>query len=108
MLDFLFDIIKREIVLSQGTHGDFVTTVNPSVQNGGALLYSRGTNLRNLIAGIDINTIVNGGAGSPAPAFELNRWKAQALNDGATKAKWTAGDVQFNADFQFTTIISYL
>lgn len=108
MLDFLFDIVAREIVLTQGTHGDFVTTTNPSVQDGGALLYSRGVNLRNLMAGIDIDSIINGGAGSPAPAFELNRWKSQALNDGATVAKWNAGTVQPNGEFAFTVQVSYL
>lgn len=108
MLNFLFDIVAREIVLSKGSHGDFVTTANPSIQDGGALLYSKGTNLRNLMAGVDINTIVNGGAGSATPAHELNRWQAQALNDGATIAKWTSTPVQPTGQFAFTSEISYL
>lgn len=108
MQDFLFDIVAREIVLTDGTHGDFVTTTNPSVQDGGAILYSRGVNLRNPMVGIDIDSIVNGGAGSPTPAFDLNRWKSQALTDGATTAKWTAGAVQPNGEFAYTIQVSYL
>lgn len=82
MLDLLFDITKREIVLSKGTHGDFVTTTNPSIQNGGGLAYSRGANLRKPMMGIGIEEIVNAGAGVSTATAEMNRWKSQVALDG--------------------------
>lgn len=82
MLDFQFDFVNREIVLSEGTHGDFVTTSNPSDQIAVAMAYSRGVNLRNPTVGIGIQEIENAGAGEPTGPYEMNRWKAQIAADG--------------------------
>lgn len=105
MLDLLYDIVKREIVLAP--NGDLVTTTNPSVQNGGALLYSSGANIDVPDAGIDIERLLNGGAGNPSPSFELNRWRTQAINDGATLAEWKSNPLNAGP-FKFEIQISYL
>lgn len=106
MMDLLFDITQREIVLSKGSHGDFVTTSNPSVQNGGMLLFSRGCNLSNPMMGIGIEEIVNAGAGAPTATYEMNRWKAQVALDGG-KATWSSIP-SANNNFDFTGNVDYL
>lgn len=91
MYDLQFDITTREIVLSDplGSESlDVVTTDNPSVQNGGILLYARCPNVVYPMFGIGIEDIMN--TNSAAAAFEMNRWQQQAKLDGATIAKWTA------------------
>ena len=107
MQDFLFDIVKREIVLSEGTHGDFVLTNNPSIQNGDGLLYSRGANLRNPMMGVGIEELVNAGAGADTSTYEMNRWKAQVALDGG-KGTWTSKPVSALGDFVYTTKVNYL
>lgn len=85
MLDINFDITTREIVMK---NNDFTTTENPSVQNGGNILYSRCANSLQPMTGIGILEII--GANGSKAAFEMNRWQAQTLNDGATIAKWAS------------------
>lgn len=68
---------------------DFGLTQNPSVQNGGILLYGRCFSPLEPMFGIGlIPEIINGPA--PALAYEENRWVSQATIDGATIAKWSS------------------
>ena len=85
MLDVAFDIVTREIVMKDN---DFATTDNPSIQNGGILLYSRCARLQFPMAGIGIEYLM--GADMTIAAFEMNRWQIMAKNDGATIARWSA------------------
>jgi hypothetical protein len=85
MYDISFDIESREIIMK---NNDFATTDNPSVQNGGIMLYSRCANLQFPMAGIGVEDMI--GAGLTKATYELNRWQAMAKNDGATVAKWKA------------------
>lgn len=84
LLEILFDINARDCIM---TNGDFTTTSNPSVQNGGLLLLSRATNIFNLLMGIGINQ-VRGGTVAQA-AYEMNRWVQQVKLDGG-QANYTA------------------
>lgn len=93
MNDILFDIVNREIVLKKN---DFELTANPSVQNGGILLYSRCGNPDLPMLGVGIIEII--GAGGSKEAYEMNRWQAQTLGDGASIAKWKAVNPAGQAD----------
>lgn len=84
MNDLLFDIVTREVVIKAN---DFETTVNPSVQNGGILLYSRCSNLSAPMVGIGILEIINGPLSRMV--FEMNRWQQQLVNDGG-RGKWSS------------------
>jgi hypothetical protein len=91
MLDIEFDIVTREVVLSAplgSASMDILTTPNPSVQNGGILLYGRCLNCVYPIFGIGIEDSIN--SNTSQAAFELNRWQQQCKIDGATFAKWAA------------------
>jgi hypothetical protein len=86
MKDLQFDIITREIVM---VNNDFATTKNPSIQNGGILLYSKGANPLLPLFGIGlIPEVIEGNA--KVLTYEMNRWKFQAVQDGATLAQWSA------------------
>lgn len=88
MLDVEFDILTREIVMiGSGDTSDFQLTSNASVQNGGILLNSRVAVLTNPMYGTGVNQVMGGNPG--VATFEMNRWKAMCLRDGATLAKWT-------------------
>lgn len=100
MLDILFDIKAREIVFA---NNDFATTTNPSVQNGGILLYARVFNNQAIMSGVGMIDVLN--SKMDKVAFELNRWQAQAKLDGATLAAWTANNV--GPDAIIETDISY-
>jgi len=102
MQDIWFDIVAREIVLQ---NNDFELTTNPSVQNGGNVLYSRAANPLAPMVGIGILEII-GGNGSKA-AYEMNRWQAQMITDGATLAVWTATNEPGN-NIEISTEQSYL
>lgn len=85
MKDLAFDIRTRQVVLK---NGDFVITTDPSEQNGGILLLSKGANTRLPIFGIGlVPAVINGSLKNLV--FQLNRWQQQAYQDGATEAKWT-------------------
>lgn len=99
-MDILFDISTREIVFK---NNDFATTKNPSVQNGGILLYGKGVNALSPMLGIGILEIINGNMTNGA--FELNRWQAQAKLDGATIAAWQAEPL--NGSANILTEVSY-
>lgn len=102
MNDLEFDIVTRELVMVKG---DFATTTNPSVQNGGSILYSRGANP--LAPMIGIGLIPEVIEGTPKVlTYELNRWQSMAYADGATLAQWTAIPSPRNSDV--LTDISYL
>ena len=95
MDDILFDITTREIVLR---NNDFDTTDNPSVQNGGILLYGRGMNPLLPMYGIGlIPEVIDGNTRDLV--YELNRWQAMALLDGATLAKWSANGALYQGNF---------
>jgi hypothetical protein len=91
MYDIAFDITTREIIMKGN---DFFTTINPSNQNGGNILYSRCANPLAPMTGIGILEII--GANGSKAAFEMNRWQAQTLNDGATIAKWKSSPLPDN------------
>ena len=101
MFDINFDITTREIIFS---NNDFATTKNPSVQNGGILLYARGMNPVSPMLGVGILDVINGGM--TRATFELNRWQAQAKTDGATIASWSGQPLNGSADI--LTEVSYL
>ena len=98
MFDIEFDITTREIFFNDGPSGDFISTTNPSVQNGGILLYARTPNLTNPILGIGIEQIMN--SNSANATFEMNRWKAQAVTDGATIATWEGTQIAGGLDIK--------
>ena len=107
--DIQFDPVAREIVLTAplgSSSLDFVTTTNPSVQNGAILQYSRATNLVNPIFGIGMEQIF--GSDMTILAKEMNRWKAQAILDGATLAKWTSKILDGINNFLVAIQIDYL
>ena len=91
MYDIEFDITARDIVLTAPLFSgveDFATTNNPSAQNLGNLLFSRCSNTTWPMVGIGMEEVI--GSDLTKTAYEMNRWKAQAILDGATVAKWTA------------------
>jgi hypothetical protein len=91
MQDIEFDITVREVVLVAPLFSgnfDFALIQNPSVQNGGNILYSRCANPLAPMIGIGILEII--GANGSKAALEMNRWQAMTKNDGATIVKWTA------------------
>lgn len=83
--DILFDIGTREIVMK---NDDFATTDNPSVQNGGIIEAGKGFNPENPLLGIGLLKGLQG-ANAQRLTFDMNRWKSQCINDGATLARWT-------------------
>lgn len=86
MKDIAFDITTREIVMK---NNDFALTKNPSQQNGAIVLMSKGANPLNPVLGIGLLPgIIN--APSTALTYDMNRWKSQVINDGATLARWEA------------------
>lgn len=104
MQDIYFNTVTREISIK---NGDIVLTDNPSEQNGGILLYAKGFNLSFPLLGVGINDVINAGAGTDA-VFELNRWKQQALNDGATGAEWKKLPGSDTRTLSFEIDIDYL
>lgn len=102
MKDLLFDPIKHDMVMS--STGDFTTTSNPSVQRGAIFLNARCFNHSNPSLGVSINTTFNGDLA--VLTYEMNRWQAQCLADGATVAKWSVKMV--NGQPQVTTEVSWL
>jgi hypothetical protein len=89
-----------------GANSDFEMTNNPSVQNGGNLLYSEGANPLAPMFGVGLIPEVIGG---PVPDFvvEMNRWVSQALLDGATLSRWSTKPVNGN-NISMLTEVSYL
>ena len=101
MFDIVFDIEKRNVVMSGGS---FTYTTNPSVQNGGLLMLARATNVKNLIMGIGINQL-RGGAVAQAN-YELNRWKQQVVQDGGqAEVSYVIGE---DGQPNFTWDVNYL
>ena len=84
MFDILFNILTRDISYS---NGDFVTTTNASTQNGGIIERSRCAILTNPMLGVGLEDTINNK--SQEAAVQINRWKQQCINDGATIATWT-------------------
>ena len=103
MLDLAFDIETREV---QTENGDFQIAENPSIQNGGILLYSQNALILNPTLGIGINGVI----GSPVSkvAYEMNRWKKQAMDDSAKNASYTiTNDSNDYANVEIKFDISY-
>lgn len=102
MNDIAFDITTREIFMQKD---DFLTTTNPSVQNGGILLYGRGMNPLLPMFGIGlIPEVIEGNTRDFT--YELNRWQAMAILDGATLAKWTASGLGYQGKDEI--LVNYL
>lgn len=85
MYDIQFDVVTREIVMKDN---DFLTTSNPSIQNGGILLYSRCCHLSHPMAGIGVEEVM--GSDLTKTTFEMNRWQQMVKDDSATKVGWKA------------------
>lgn len=85
MNDIAFSIVTREIGMA---NNDFAVTDNPSVQNGGILLYAPCFNLVLPIFGVALVPQVINGARRDL-VFTLNRWQQQCYQDGATLAQWS-------------------
>ncbi len=97
-----FDVKTREVVRR---NNDFVLTDNPSQQNAGIILFSKGAFPLNPMLGIGlIPQVINGPA--PVFTFEMNRWQFQVINDGATLARWSNKFVNNEAILNLN--ISYL
>lgn len=80
-----FDVTTREVVRK---NRDFVLTDNPSDQNAGIILFSKGAFPLNPMLGIGlIPQVINGP--TSVFTFQMNRWQAQIINDGATLARWS-------------------
>jgi len=86
MEDLNFDIVARDLVMTPDM--DFAITENPSVQNAGIIQYSRVSFPTNPMLGIGMEDAVN--ANNTKTAYEMNRWQAQCIQDGATLAKWSS------------------
>lgn len=94
MNDILFDVSTREIVM---VGNDFAQTPDPSVQNGGILLYGRCFNPLLPMFGIGLTPeIINGNTRDLT--YEQNRWVSQAVLDGATIASWSGTTTPQNAN----------
>lgn len=83
MLDILFDIAKRDVVLQ---NGDFVKTTSPSAQNGSLILTSRCAYVASPLLGIGILDLLN--SNGSKVIYEMNRWKQQVKDDGG-RATWS-------------------
>lgn len=103
MLDIKFDIATREIVIKDN---DFALTDNPSVQNGGIIEVSKGANPLQPMLGIGLLPGIIGGPVRRL-TFEMNRWRSQVVNDGATLAVWIPGPM-IGKNAKVETKISYL
>jgi len=80
-----FDPVTREVVRK---NNDFVLTTNPSDQNAGIILFSKGAFPLTPMLGIGlVPQVINGPV--PVFTFEMNRWQFQMINDGATFARWS-------------------
>lgn len=103
MDDILFDIVNREIVISgAGSNSDFELTTNPSVQNGGSLMYSRGANIALPIFGIGVEDFINGNMTNAAK--ELARWQQQVIQDGGRgsyKSNPNTNEIDFILDVNY-------
>ena len=84
MYDIFFDVTNRDIVYA---NGDFTTTTNASTQNGGIIELSRCAIFVNPMLGVGLEHTMNNNPSEAA--LQMNRWKQQATNDGATIATWT-------------------
>jgi hypothetical protein len=93
-IGFNIDIMEINVV-----DGDFGVTDNPSTQNGGLILYTKNIVLRRPLLGVGI---INSMQGNQQDVIrELNRWKAQAMQDGAKTANYTKTDpIAVNCAYQ--------
>lgn len=104
MEDIEFNIITREIDFTGvGNNSDFTLTQNPSVQNGGIIMYSRAANIYLPIFGIAVEQFINGNQTNAAK--ELARWKQQVVQDGG---KGTYTSVPNVNELDFDLKVDYL
>lgn len=101
--DIVFNPITRDLEFAPD--GDFLTTDNPSTQNGTILLEARCMNILQPQFGIGFNSQVLGGNTSQA-AFQLNRWNSQILADGG-KSSWVRKPNTENVQFDFIANVNY-
>lgn len=99
MRSLQFDTETREIVLS---NGKTQTTNNPSIQNGIIIRDARCINVYSPVLGIGLNPI---NSQSDKIVFQLNKWKTQCLQDGATTAEF---DLNMTGVSNVTTDIDYI
>ena len=84
MNDIFFDITTMELVIKDG---DFVLNPNPSVQNGGLILYTKNAFLNTPLLGIGINSMRNLSKNDNLKS--LYTWQQQVIADGAESASAT-------------------
>jgi len=94
-----FNTETREIVLS---NGKTQTTPNPSIQNGIIIRDARCVNVYSPILGVGFNPI---NSQENSIVYQLNKWKKQCLQDGATTAEF---DLANNGISNVTTDIDYI
>ena len=82
--DLYFDINTRDILIE---NGDFALIENCSVQNGSILKEARAFDPLSPNWGVGLMEIIN--APISVVNYEMNRWVAQAHNDGAKIARYT-------------------
>jgi hypothetical protein len=105
MTDILFDVVARDLIL---TDNDFTVTdqAQTSVQNAGIILESRVSNLLQPQVGIGFNSQVMGGDVAQASA-QLSRCVSQILADGALQANWVSIPPPPNTQFDFSLSANY-
>lgn len=86
--DLQFNINTRDLDIYLG---DIALTNNTSVQNGSILKEAHCFDPINPFWGIGLYNVLN----SPVALcnHEMNRWKSQAIQDGATKAAFTLSNI---------------
>jgi hypothetical protein len=103
MEDILFDIITREIVFEgKGDDSDFELTQNPSVQNGGIIMYGRAFNIYRPIFGIAVEEFINGNQTNAGA--QMSRWQSQVIADGGKgtyKTSTNPNDIDFIIDVNY-------
>ena len=103
MSDIKFDIETMELVIE---NGDFVLELNPSVQNGGLILYTKNAFLIYPLLGIGINSMRN--LNQSQIQKLLYKWQSQVVADGANSALATVSqnsknqnifDINYQCDY---------
>jgi hypothetical protein len=83
MGDLYFNPETRDLIIK---NGDFVITDNPSIQNGAIMRDAHCFSIYNPIYGIGLERVINSGISKVN--YEMNRWKSQVKQDGATQANF--------------------
>lgn len=105
-IDLLFNPILRDLPNGGGDAAIVETASQLSTQNGTILLEARVMNILKPVAGIGFNNQIIGGNVAGA-AFQLNRWSAQCIQDGALLATWNRVVSPENISFDFASQVNY-